>query len=166
MIPRPPVRWVGIDVGLGGAVAMIDDGGGLAAVHDVPTLVVGAKGRRDYDAQGVVALVRGLLRDGPLCVALEQCFSPRGAGMQSFGLGLGFGLWCGVLSSLGVGYTTVPPAAWKRRYGLLKAGKDAATAAALRLYPSADPLLRRRQDHNRAEAILLADYVRQIRPGG
>ncbi len=72
-----------------------------------------------------------------------------------FTVGVGFGVWLGVLSTLGLSYTRVRPAIWKRALGLGK-DKEASRLRVQQLFPGAD--LRRKKDHGRAEALLLAVY--------
>ena len=72
-----------------------------------------------------------------------------------FTVGVGFGVWLGVLAALPLPHTRVRPAIWKRALGLEK-DKEQARLRAMPLFPSAD--LHRQQDHGRAEALLLAWY--------
>jgi hypothetical protein len=70
-----------------------------------------------------------------------------------FTCGLGMGVWLGVLATLALPPTRVQPQIWKRALGLGK-DKEQARLRAMQLFPQAD--LRRKRDHGRAEAILLA----------
>jgi hypothetical protein len=54
----------------------------------------------------------------------------------------------------------VQPQKWKAFVGLTGKDKDASLAMAARLYPSAEPLLKRKKDHGRAEALLVAHWAR------
>ena len=56
--------------------------------------------------------------------------------------------------------TRVRPAIWKRTLGLGK-DKEASRLKAIQLFPTAD--LRRKKDHGRAEALLLAYWRQQHR---
>lgn len=56
------------------------------------------------------------------------------------------------------GMTIVNPRDWKKFFGL-GTDKDESIACALRLYPSADKLLARKRDHNRAESVLLGHWL-------
>jgi len=79
-----------------------------------------------------------------------------GQGVRSmFTIGVGHGLFLGILAAVGLPYTRVRPAIWKRTLGLGK-DKEASRLRAQQLYPGAD--LRRKKDHGRAEALLLAWY--------
>jgi len=87
---------------------------------------------------------------------LEESQAMPGQGTRSmFTVGVGFGLWLGVLAALQMPYTRIRPQVWKKALGLGK-DKEAARLRAMQLYPGAD--LRRKQDHGRAEALLLAWY--------
>ena len=68
------------------------------------------------------------------------------------------GVWLGILGVLGLAHTRIRRAVWKRRLGLTS-DKEQARLRAMQLFPGAD--LRRKRDHGRAEALLLAWYGRQ-----
>jgi len=91
-------------------------------------------------------------------VVIEESQSMPGQGVRSyFTIGLGFGVWLGILSALGLAYTRVRPAVWKRHLGLTS-DKGQARLRAQQLFAQAD--LRLRKHHGRAEALLLAHYGR------
>jgi crossover junction endodeoxyribonuclease RuvC len=48
---------IGIDIGVQGAVAVLDQSGALVEVHDMPTLQDGLAGRRSVNAPLLAALV-------------------------------------------------------------------------------------------------------------
>jgi crossover junction endodeoxyribonuclease RuvC len=148
---------IGIDPGLSGAVAALAPDGTLQALCDTPTLTLRTSrgGRQEYDVPGMVALL------GPYAgiqtrVIIEEAQAMPGQGTRSmFTIGLGMGVWLGILGALGLAYTRVRPAVWKRAMGLGK-DKEASRLRAQQLFPQAD--LRRKKDHGRAEALLLALY--------
>jgi crossover junction endodeoxyribonuclease RuvC len=145
---------IGIDPGLQGAVGILDADGALVALHDVPTLTVStSRGtRHEYDLPAMAALLKPSVPHGH--VVIEESQAMPGQGVRSmFTIGLGFGVWLGVVGTLGFAHTRIRPAAWKRRLGLPGA-KEAARLRAIQLFPHAD--LRRKKDHGRAEALLLA----------
>ena len=78
-------------------------------------------------------------------------------------IGLGMGVWLGMLATLGLAHPRVRPGVWKQALGL---GKDKAAARlkARQLSPGAD--LRRKQDHGRVEALLLAYWGQRPHAGG
>ena len=148
---------IGIDPGLNGALAVIHDDGSVVAVHDTPTLLLRtSRGtKQEYDVPGLVALLVPYVSP-QAHVILEESQAMPGQGTRSmFMVGVGFGVWLGVLAALPLPHTRVRPATWKRAMGLGK-DKEAARLRAMQLFPQAD--LRRKRDHGRAEALLLTWY--------
>lgn len=150
--------YIGIDPGLSGAVAFIDEYGALV-IHDTPTAVV--KGtRREYLTPQMAALLTGV--EGK--AALEQGIPmPRQASNTTYLMGKGGGLWEGILAASGIPYDLVPPQKWKKAMGIPpKSDKGASRALAARLFPAYSSLFARVKDDGRAEAALLAEYRRRI----
>ena len=148
---------IGIDPGLTGAVAVLDHAGTLVALYDTPilTLTTNRGSRAEYDLPGMAALLRPYTGTG-LQVFIEEAQAMPGQGTRSmFQLGLGFGVWLGMLGALGLAHTRIRPHVWKRTLGLTS-DKEQARLRAMQLFPAAD--LRRKKDHGRAEALLLGYY--------
>jgi len=152
---------IGVDPGLSGAVAVLDDTGDLALLSDLPTLAAGkgAKISRRLDPAGLARLLEPYR--GKVTLALvEQVAARPGQGVASvFSLGDSFGTIRAVLACLAVPVRLVPPAEWKRAYRL-DSDKERARAKAIELFPSAD--LHRKADHNRAEALLMARFALSV----
>ncbi len=148
-------RVAGIDIGLTGAIAVLD--GEEALVFDMP--VQGGKGHKAYDAE-TLAWLLGKLR--PELAVLEDVHAmPKQGVASTFTTGYGLGLVVGVLSALGIGYRLVSAKAWKRDLGLGRE-KRKSLELARELFPSLAKCLERERDHNRAEALLIAHwYLRQ-----
>jgi crossover junction endodeoxyribonuclease RuvC len=129
----------------------------LEALADTPTLTIRvARGSKaTYDVPGMASLLEpysGLQAH----VLIEESQAMPGQGTRSMlTIGFGYGLWIGILATLEIPYTTVRPAQWKKAFSLGK-DKEASRLRAQQLYPAAD--LRRKRDHGRAEALLLAHY--------
>jgi crossover junction endodeoxyribonuclease RuvC len=156
--------YIGIDPGLGGAVACVAADGTLQALYDVPTLTLStSRGtRQEYDVAGLVELLAPYT-GMPAHVVIEESQAMPGQGTRSmFTCGLGMGVWLGVLSALQLPHTRIRPHVWKKALGL-KADKEQARLRAMQLYPAAD--LRLRKHHGRAEALLLAYYGQHNRKG-
>jgi len=152
------VRYtIGVDPGLTGAIAVLGAHGTLEALADTPTLVLKVQRgtRQVYDVPGMAALLRPYA--GHQCqVYIEEAQAMPGQGSRSmYTVGLGYGLWLGILASLVLPYTSVRPSVWKRSLALGK-DKEASRLRAMQLYPGAD--LRLKKHHGRAEALLLASY--------
>jgi crossover junction endodeoxyribonuclease RuvC len=155
---------IGIDPGLRGAVAVLAPDGTLEALYDTPTLTLRTSrgSRQEYDVPGLVALLAPY-RGTQTHVVIEEAQAMPGQGTRSmFTCGLGFGVWLGILGALGLAHTRIRPHVWKRALGL-SGDKEQVRLRAMQLYPGAD--LRRKKDHGRAEALLLARYgQRHARP--
>ena len=161
--------YVGIDPGLDGAVAVVCAGGGLLDWCDTPTLEVERRGarRREY-ADAMMARVLGCVAERWMVagVALEHVHSMPAQGVRSsFTFGVGVGLWRGIIAGLGLPLSLVAPQRWR---GALLDGmgrdKDASRLRALQLWPTSVDVFRRRRDDGRADAALMAEWLR--RSGG
>jgi len=158
---------VGIDPGLTGAVAVLKPDGSVE-MYDTPTLSVRtSRGvRQVYDVPGMCGVLRGYAGAGlQVHVVIEEAQAMPGQGTRSmFSCGLGMGVWLGILGTLALPYTSVRPGTWKKAVGLGGKDKEAARLRAQQLFPGAD--LRRKKDHGRAEALLLAWWGQHRVPGG
>jgi crossover junction endodeoxyribonuclease RuvC len=153
---------IGIDVGLGGGIAIFDDGK-LFAVHDIPTFTVksGKKSRREYNPHAITDLLRKHQYDENTMAVMEKVNAFPGQGVSSvFKFGEGFGIWKGVLAAMKIPFELVPPPVWKRAMlpGMGKE-KDASRMKAIELFPSASHLFARKKDHGKAEAALMGEYM-------
>ncbi|KAK8513394.1 hypothetical protein V6N12_052583 [Hibiscus sabdariffa] len=79
--------------------------------------------------------------------------------------GFGYGLWIGVLVASGFSVIPVPSLSWKKEFELTGAGstKDDSRRLASTLFPSLSDMLKRKKDHGRAEALLIAAYGKGLR---
>lgn len=154
--------FIGIDPGLTGAIAVIagKEGKrqGLVGVYDLPVCARGL-GTGLVRNQIAPALLKILLE--PLVTMhakamIESPLSFQGQGMTTTcSLFLSAGIIEGVVSAMGFDYQVVQPSEWKRAMGLT-ADKNLSLTVARRLYPDAPLSLKKH--HNRADAILLAQY--------
>lgn len=162
---------LGIDPGLTGAMALVSSLDGLLDVIDLPTCPNGiASGamRSWLDVRTLDAMLGDLARRHVLANEAVQVVIERPVPMPSLPaqtVAVQFdtvGAIRGLLAARtwGRDVLMVTPQRWKAAYRL-KADKAESRAAALRLYPSAP--VTRAKDHNRAEAILLADFgIREV----
>ncbi len=154
--------YVGIDPGLTGALAVVVTGGPEteARVWDTPT----AKVSRGYEY--LVASMHELLQlpeGAEIVAAVEQGIAmPRQSSSSTFKTGRGIGLWEGLLAGMGIPYEMVTVHRWKAALGIAK-GADKATSRVLaqRLFPQLADQFARVKDDGRAEAILIALWLRR-----
>lgn len=160
------MKIMGIDPGYDGAIAILasrDDGFDIS-VWDLPTyaLMVNKKHKRRLDLYAIATWM-DLWSAGVDKVVIENPNALPGQGITS---AFNFGGACLALqmavAAQGLSVRLVPPAVWKHAlhlpHGEKTDKKDASRRLAVHLYPKTSPLLTRKKDHNRAEAILLAHY--------
>lgn len=156
--------FLAVDIGVTGALAAID-AHGTCAVADLPTVAVDGNRvvKRKVSAAGLRDLVLHFVRPGEAALAvIEDVHMGMGPGAAArSSLDLNRGRIEAVLELLRVKVHAVPPRVWQRALGLGK-DKDASLDLARQLFPTAEPHLKRKKDHNRAEALLLAHYGRSV----
>ncbi len=157
-----------IDPGLDGALAVYDLRAGTAKIADTPATP--APGTRQYLEAEMVALLREYAIDRAV-IERQQAFPTRpgqpgqperrGQGASSaFNMGIGFGLWRGMLGALSIPYEIVSASQWTKQVGLPTGGnKDTHRALAQRLFPANARDLRLKKHDGRADALLLAHWL-------
>lgn len=149
---------VGIDVGLGGAIAVLDDAGNVA-VHDCP--IFDLKGtKREVDAVGLAALFKRF-PEGTRVVIERAQFMPGQGGSSSFNYGTGYGVYKGIIAATGLVHVMVAPGKWKRDLAVSKDKEDARRQAS-RLMPQGAIFWPLKKHHGRAEAALIAYWGRHV----
>ena len=148
--------FCGIDPGVDGAAAMIDTDTGAVHVIDLP------QGPNGIDP---VAL-RELLHDawGVRSVWLEDNrANGRNGSLANFSMGRCVGLIIATVLLSDSALWRVKPVEWQRAVGLSNVPaaerKEASRQRAREMYPELNDSLRRKRDHNRAEALLIATYA-------
>ncbi len=162
MPTRSRVAVLGIDPGLNGAYAALDDNGDLIELGDIPTETVktGRKTKSGKDGRKSRYLVNDLrdilVRLQPRTVIYEQQHAMKGQGVTSmFSTGYGFGLLEGMLSGLRQPSRVITAQAWTKAMlqGQSGDGKERAVLVARRMYPNAERLVK---SNGRADALLIA----------
>ena len=166
---------IGIDPGQSGAVAIFNPAmmhNGSAFMHwsitDTPTIDIGTKKkpRTDYNVPAMAALMPDN-SGGSVHAYIEAVHSmPEQGVASSFQFGKGYGIWLGILGALSIPYTLVTPQKWKAD---MLAGrgkeKDASRLRALELFPHLADELKLKKHHNRADALLIAEWGRRQTKG-
>lgn len=143
--------FLGIDPGVSGAFAAIEDIGNVSLVglyQDRKILI-------DWLKSGHTA-----------SAAVEKVSAMPGQGVVSmFTFGASFGLMCGVLEAYSVPYELITPGKWQKaildfQVAERKERKAATTAFVLRRYPDLYHLLKIKKNQGIADAICLALYAR------
>jgi hypothetical protein len=148
-------RYLGVDPGLSGALAVIETVNGLPTLVDVidmPVMGTGRKARVD-----VLAAVDWIRNHAPSACYLERAQAmPRQGSSSGFIYGRSVGAIESAVALSRVPITIVEPSVWKRQLHLNGGDKEQSRLLVLQKFPQQHALLARKRDHNRAEAILLA----------
>lgn len=154
--------YVGIDPGLTGALAIIHEDGRIE-FHDTPVLSLGK--RNDHNLAEIVQILQRVDECGPAMAALERVHAmPQNGTISAFSMGRSMTAWEMGMVALGITYEMIPPQRWKKALmdGQGKE-KDASRQVAMRLFPSTIPHLSLKRHHGRADALLLAEFLRRTR---
>nr|AAC32241.1 unknown protein [Arabidopsis thaliana] len=171
---------IGIDPDLSGALALLKfdhlGSSSFAQVYDTPHIpvLVGKRVRKRLDAKSIVQLIQSLDVPSGSRVYIEQSnpFPKDGkqvyatahirfsSAMGWYSGGFGYGLWIGTLVASGFCVIPVSASLWKRHFQLASGSctKDDSRRVAAELFPSLSSQLKRKKDHGRAEALLIAAY--------
>jgi Holliday junction resolvasome RuvABC endonuclease subunit len=143
---------LGIDPGVVGGWAVLNELGALIAADDLP---VAGDGAQRMIAAPLLAHI--LSRYQPTTATLERVGSTPGQGVSSsFKFGRAVGVIEGVLGAGGCPVVYVAPATWKKHFRL-GPEKEQARQRAIETWPDrAAELFGRKRDHGRGEAALIA----------
>ena len=150
------MRVLGIDVGLNGAIAIVD-GDRLIEVHDMPTFTVerNGKNKRMVNAAELARLIR---QSAAGSAYLERLSAMPGQGVTSmFSMGQSLGVVLGILAALDIATTTIPPRTWQKALDVPQ-GKDGSRYRAAQLFPAHAAKFARVKDDGRSDAALIAAY--------
>lgn len=167
------MRFLGLDPGLSGAVALIDEDAKVLWLDDMPTLKL-TKSKRELDTREFCDWLEGeagcmLTTRSPIRATIEMPGVRPGQSAQSgVKTGIGWGQLVGVLVALKIPHEVVTPQRWQKAIlGKVEKGaaKDRSRAFCQREYPSAD--LGKRKTQDRSDALCIARYGwQQWRVGG
>lgn len=151
----------GIDPGLDGGVAVLNEDGLLEATP-IPTM-----GEGKHRIIDVGQLVRWLSdRDVTEAIIELSGGHPDQGRASIFRFGVAYGQLLGMLQCASIPYEIASPLRWKRHYGLLNSkklgivvGKDDSRRKAIELFPRFRVLFENKNSIHQAEAALLARYA-------
>lgn len=145
---------------MSGALAVVHSNG-TASCADMP--VIGEGSSEEVDAHAVRALIRKWKPDH--CFIERAQFFPGQGGSSAFKYGGSYFAVRAIIALSLIPIAAVMPGVWKKSYGLkggkgkeAKVAKEAARQRAMQLYPGIAHALMKKQDHGRAEALLIARY--------
>jgi hypothetical protein len=162
------MRIIAVDCGLTGALASLDESGELRYFADLPVAQSGSV--KWIDGGKLLTMLFKARAGEPGRVFIEQTGPmPKLGIMAASSKGLTLGSVLAIVQVAQLPIELVSPMRWKRALGLVmpKATDGEKKAASLQkarlLFPKAK--LDRVCDHNRAEAMLIAEYARRFALG-
>tara|TARA_B110000967_G_scaffold18069_1_gene16973 strand:- start:168 stop:659 length:492 start_codon:yes stop_codon:yes gene_type:complete len=158
------MRIIGIDPGLSGAIAIIEDNK-IKELFDMPVMPDGKKNKRQLNNALLVKLIKDNIKNlEDTVMIVEQVNAMPGQGVTSmFNFGQTFGAIKGICAALGLPIFFVRPAKWKKHFELINSSKDASRTKAIEMYPSISEQLSRKKDVNKSDALLIARYYSETR---
>ena len=158
----------GIDPGISGAISIFKNNK-FVEVLDMPTMIDGKKNKRQVNGAQFAHIIKEYSNgyDGEMSVIVEQVNAMPGQGVTSmFNFGQSFGVIKGVCSALNIPIYFVRPLKWKKYFDLVKTHKDASRTKAVQIYPHISDKISRNKDSNKADAILIASYFKDLQKLG
>ena len=157
------MRIIGIDPGLSGGIAILDDLK-IFDMFDMPIMSEGKKNKNQLNSAQLVNIIKKHIVLGKTFVIVEQVSAMPGQGVTSmFNFGQTFGSIKGICAALNLPIFYVRPSKWKKHFELINASKDASRTKVIEMYPSISSRLSKKKDVNKADAILIARYFRDCR---
>ena len=158
------MKVIGIDPGLSGAIAVLQDNK-VKEIFDVPVMPEGKKNKRQLNSAQLVKLLKDIISDSEeVLVVVENVSAMPGQGVTSmFNFGQTFGAIKGICAALGLPIFFVRPAKWKKHFDLINSSKDASRTKAIEMYPSLSDQLSKKKDVNKSDAILIARFYSETR---
>jgi crossover junction endodeoxyribonuclease RuvC len=158
------MRIIGIDPGLSGAIAILEDGK-IKELFDMPVMPDGKKNKRQLNNALLVKLIKDNIKNiEDTVMVVEQVNAMPGQGVTSmFNFGQTFGAIKGICAALGLPIFFVRPAKWKKHFELINSSKDASRTKAIEMYPSISEQLSKKKDVNKSDAILIGRYYSETR---
>lgn len=144
------MSYLGIDPGKSGAMAIVDEEGGLVSVC-----------RLKETHHDVWAWLDEHRAEVGFAVLEKVSAMPKQGVSSTFKFGESFGFCQGMLVAAAVRFELVTPQKWQGAMGCRSKGdKNVTKARAQALFPTTKVV------HATADALLLADYARRLRQGG
>lgn len=145
--------YIGIDPGQTGAAAFLFESLGTADGSFF-----------DYQDFEIIPILKTLQQEKYIFKAAIEKVSamPKQGVASSFKFGTNFGIWQGRLEALQIPFVFVTPRKWQKEvFDSMAQGdrKEMSLNLARRLFPWAD--LRLKKHHNRADALLIAEWLRR-----
>ena len=158
------MKIIGIDPGLSGAIAIIQDNKVLG-IYNMPVMAEGKKNKRQINSAQLVNIIKENTKSNEdIAVVVEQVNAMPGQGVTSmFNFGQTFGAIKGVCAALKLPIFFVRPSKWKKYFELINSSKDSSRTKVIEMYPSLSSQKKKKKDVNKSDAILIARFFNETR---
>ena len=158
------VKIIGIDPGLSGAIAILEDKK-VVSLHDMPVMPEGKKNKRQLNSAQLVNIIKNNSEnEDEIVVVVEQVNAMPGQGVTSmFNFGQTFGAIKGLCAALELPIFFIRPSKWKKYFDLINSSKDLSRTKVIEMYPSLSNQLSKKKDVNKSDAILIARFHYETR---
>tara|TARA_Y100000992_G_C21164437_1_gene442768 strand:- start:176 stop:667 length:492 start_codon:yes stop_codon:yes gene_type:complete len=158
------MKIVGIDPGLSGAIAILENNKVLN-IFEIPVMSEGKKNKRQLNSALLVNLLKANInKEEEVAVVVEQVNAMPGQGVTSmFNFGQTFGAIKGICAALNLPIFFVRPSKWKKHFELINSSKDSSRTKAIEMYPKLSNQLSKKKDVNKSDAILIARFFSETR---
>ena len=151
---------IGIDPGISGSICFFENGKIIEAI-EMPVMTEGKKNKKQVNGAQInnEFLKRIHNKDDDIRVVIEQVSAMPGQGVTSmFNFGQSYGILKGICSAMQLPMFFVRPAKWKKYFNLINSQKDASRTRAIEIFPYFSTQLSKKNDSNKADAILIASF--------
>ena len=152
---------IGIDPGISGAICFLENGK-VIDVIDMPNMAEGKKNKRQVNGAQIFNEINNKIKNSKInevMVVIEHVSAMPGQGVTSmFNFGQSFGVLKGICSAMQLSMYFVRPAKWKKYFNLIKTEKQASRTKVIEIFPYIAPILSKKKDINKADAILIASF--------
>ena len=158
------MKIIGIDPGLSGAIAVLEDNRVLN-IFDMPVMSEGKKNKRQLNSALLVNLIKeNFSNSEEVAVVVEQVNAMPGQGVTSmFNFGQTFGAIKGICAALELPIFFVRPSKWKKHFELINSSKDSSRTKTIEMYPKLSNQLAKKKDVNKSDAIFISSFYSETR---
>lgn len=159
--------YIGIDVGYEGGIVILDENGKIEKKAITP-VIRGEKS--EYDLPSMITLLTPYAKNSIIGIEKQQSMPAQGVS-SVFKLGRGYGLWEGIVATLGTSYVLVHPKTWQKEILKDMDKSDTKQAGAIvchRVFPTEDfkATAKCRVDHiGLTDACCISLYIYHMNKG-
>ncbi len=155
------MQIIGIDPGKKGGIALLTQNADIVFNIEMPIV------NNTIDVKQIHYLLKYYKTEEERICYIERAQSMPKQGVKStFNYGCGYGMLLSTILLSEIGFEEVSPQTWKKKFALIKKGKEGSMLKCLQLFPQTKKsdfyTERNRLQDGKAEALLIAEYGRRL----